>query len=364
MRSVLRTRSSASGPSDSGDLSHRRRFVLTGGVVVALAALAVFLSVSAALAVTVVVKPTAMDGWNFQTFGTGAGGFETGPGVPPMGAGSAELKVGSDTGGIDRADLRNKNYHGTLLSTLTEITYWTYITANSGCVAPYVLLSVDVDADGVFNPGGGIDDGLFFEPCYQTGTYVTDPPSQVIPVQNGGVVATGTWQKWDALNGGWWSNNYGGAGGPPLTTMPAYLARLASLGYANPKIANTDNCLGGVRLRVGPGPPVWNNFEGNVDDFRIGVSGNTTINDFEYEPQPIPPCNPTTPSPTVGPATATPNPVGGEVDVLMNEGAPRSATSDSAASDTWLAVIGVVGATLAAASWFAWRRVKQGAQRN
>ncbi len=343
MRPFPKARSAAS--------SQRRQFVRIFAIAATLVVLAAFLSVSIALAVTVVVKPTAMDGWNIQTFGTGTAGFETGPGVPPAGSGSAELKVGTDTGGIDRAEFRNVNYHGVKLSDLTELSYKEYITAGSGCVAPYILLSVDVDADGVFNPGGGIDDGLFFEPCYQTGTYGTDPPAQVIPVQNGGVVATGTWQTWDALIGGWWSNSYGGAGGPPLTTLPAYLTKLAGLGYPNPKIANSDSCLGGLRVRVGPGPPVWNNFEGNADDLRVGVSGSTTIYDFEYEPNPIPPCTPTTPTP--GPIG-----VGGVVELLTGE---RDSQSDTSIDGSIAAAIAAGSLALLIASWFAWRRVRRDA---
>ncbi len=262
------------------------------------------LAVGLALAdTTIVVKPTAMDGWNFQPTGTGSGGFETGPGAPPLGSGSAELKVGADTGGSDRIDLRNTNYHGVKLSDLTAMSYNTIVTmaAAGSCVAPYILLSVDVNGDGVFDPAGSPDDGLFFEPCYQTGNYVTDPPGQVIPNQcpNSGPLcfSDNVWYNWNAFIGGWWSSKYGGAGGPPLTLLSKYIERLNNMGYPNPKIANTDSCLGGVRLRAGPGAPVWNNFDGNVDNFKIGVSGSNTVYDFEYENQPIPPCNANTPTP-------------------------------------------------------------------
>jgi len=245
---------------------------------------------------TIVVKPSMMDGWAFRTAHSTGGtitstaGFELGPGAPPAGSGSAQFTTGSD--GDSYADLRNRDYHGVKLSDLTTLTYSTYITTElpPSCVAGYVLLSVDVDGDGIFDPAGGPDDGLFFEPCYQTGLYGTDPPGQTIPVQNGGVVTLGSWQSWDALNGGWWSAKYGGLGGPPLTLITNYLARLADMGYTNPKIANTNDCLGGVRLRGGPGAGAWPNFDGNVDAFTIGVSGINTTYDFEYENKPIPSC--------------------------------------------------------------------------
>ena len=245
---------------------------------------------------TIVVKPSQMDGWVFRTAHAAGGtitstaGFEIGPATPPLGTGSAEMTTGSD--GDSFAELRNVDYHGVLLSDITAMTYSTYVTTRdpASSVAPYILLSVDVDGDGDYDPAGSPDDGLFFEPAYQTGGYVTDPPGQIIPVQNGGMVPLNTWQTWDAEIGGWWSAKYGGLGGPPLTLLPNYLARLASLGFATPRIANSDECLGGVRLRAGPGAGAWPNFEGNTDNFTIGVSGVNTTYDFEFEDLPIPPC--------------------------------------------------------------------------
>ena len=245
---------------------------------------------------TVVVKPSQMDGWVFRTAHAGGGtitataGFEVGPGTPPRGAGSAEMTTGSD--GDSFAELRNVNYHGVLLSDITSMTYSTYVTARdpASSVVPYILLSVDVDGDGDFDPAGSPDDGLFFEPAYQTGGYVTAPPGQIIPVQNGGVVPLNTWQTWDARNGGWWSAKYGGLGGPPLTLFSTYLTTLAGMGFETPRIANSDQCLGGVRIRSGPGAGAWPNFEGNADNFTIGVGGTNTTYDFEFESLPIPPC--------------------------------------------------------------------------
>ena len=251
---------------------------------------------------TVVVKPSQMDGWAFHLAGgaiTSTGGFDsTGPAIPPVGTTSALFTTGPDTESF--AELRNTNYNGVKLSDLTALTYWTYVTTKlpGTCVAGFVLLSVDVDGDGVFDPVNGPDDGIFFEPCYQTGTYITDPPGQIIPVQNGGMFPDNTWQMWNALAGGWWSAKYVGFGGPPVTTLPNYIARLAALFPNNPPptIVNTDSCLGGVRLRAGEGNS-WPGFVGNVDKLIIaanGVNGGTnTTFDFEFEPLPIPPCGAT-----------------------------------------------------------------------
>jgi hypothetical protein len=243
---------------------------------------------------TIVIKPSHMDGWNFQ-IGNSAGpvtssaGFETGPGTPPLQNGSAEFKTGAD--GDSFALLRNSNYQGVPLSVLTSLSYDTYVTAHNGCVVAYLSLLVDLNDNGVFDAG---DDRIFFEPCYQTGTYGTVlPDNQVIPLQNapigpdGSTVRTGEWQHWDALIGGWWSA-LDGFGGPPLTTIASYINRDAA--HQNAKIVNATECLGGVRFSAGAGAPVWDDFEGNIDNFTIGVSGDNITFDFEFENLPIPEC--------------------------------------------------------------------------
>ena len=243
---------------------------------------------------TIVIKPSHMDGWNFQVgifagTSTSSAGFEIGPGTPTLPTGSAEFKTGLD--GNSFALLRNSNYQGTLLSDLTQLTYDSYVTAHNNCVAPYLSLLVDLNDNGVFDGG---DDRIFFEPCYQTGVYSTIlPDNQTIPLQNapigsdGSTVRTGEWQHWDALIGGWWSAA-DGFGGPPLTTIANYIARDAA--HQNAKIVNDSPCRGGVRFTAGAGAPTWNDFEGNVDNFTIGVSLDNITFDFEYENLPIPEC--------------------------------------------------------------------------
>jgi len=247
---------------------------------------------------TIVIKPTHMDGWNFQLgifsgTATSSAGFEIGPGAPPLPTGSAEFKTGAD--GDSFALLRNTNYQGVPLSQLTSLSYDTYVTAHNGCVAVYLSLLVDLNDNGVFDAG---DDRIFFEPCYQTGQYSTIPPDNPgdIPLQNGPIgpdgstVITGNWQHWDALIGGWWSalDVDGGPTGPPLFRIASYINRDAA--HQNAKIVNATECLGGVRFSAGSGAPVWDDFEGNVDNFTIGVSGDNTTYDFEFENLPIPEC--------------------------------------------------------------------------
>jgi hypothetical protein len=258
---------------------------------------------------TVVVRPSQMEFWNFHIGdllggpGTGTGGFQIGPSTPPIGTGSVHYTTGPDDQTF--VQLRNTHYEGVLLSSLTALSYDTYVSAYFNCQAPYLELSVDVDGNGFFDVDPGPDDAIFFEPCYQTGTYGTFPPGQTISAQNGGIVQLNTWKNWVALDvnnptmGGWWSAKYGGSGGPPLTLLSNYITTLQGLGYSNPKIVNTTECRGGVRIVAGVGTP-WPNFDGNADNFTIGVSGNNTKYDFECEIDGSCPAPPACPLPPQG----------------------------------------------------------------
>jgi hypothetical protein len=253
------------------------------------------LSVVAAT-VVVVVYPGNLEGWQTETV-PGAQpsptvppsvNFVTGPGTPPFGRGSAELRVGSDGGA--EASLRHPNYAGTRLpdpsmpfpaasDELTALAYSTYVqSGGSGGQAPYLILNIDNNDD------GAVDDLLFFEPVYQNGSYPTVDPSVSIPNQcgdNPACVVPGQWQTWNALDGGWWSLN-AGTFGPPLTTLRFYRSQ-----NPNARIVNSASGAGGVRIVAGGGAGTWDNFVGNVDAFRIGVGAdpegdpNITIYDFE-----------------------------------------------------------------------------------
>lgn len=205
------------------------------------------------------VKVSGDNSWNFQTDGTAAVSTVSGPATPPLGTGSAQMLTGSDGNSAGR--LRTTSLDGVLLSDLSALSYDTYISAFQGCQAPYLLIEVDLDGNTT------ADDYLFFEPCYQTGTYGGDAvPAQGAPVLN-------TWQTWDALSGGWWANN-DGFGGPPLKTLTTYIT-------ANPTARVATSALGGVRLQVGRGAPIWDNNVSNVDNVILGVDGASTTYDFE-----------------------------------------------------------------------------------
>lgn len=212
-------------------------------------------------AADMVVTPGSLGDWNFQTSGTASGRLVTGPGTPPLGNGS--LRLGTGTNGSSGVQFRNNDYANTRLDDITELGYYTYVTNNQSCQAPYIVLNIDRDSN------GSIDDTLFFEPCYQTGTY----SGSAVP--NQGSVADNTWQQWNALTGGWWAND-AGRGGPPLITLADYIDD-----YPNARIVNSSSGAGGIRLVAGFGSSSWNNFVGYADAFSIGVDGSTTRYDFE-----------------------------------------------------------------------------------
>lgn len=211
-----------------------------------------------------------LNGWNLNTNNGGAGpvtavvSFVSGPATPPLPPGSGQLAVGSNGDGA--AQFRTTNYDGKLLSTLTSLSYSTYVQQDgSGGQAPYLRLDVDFDNNGT------TDDSLFFEPVYQSSTYFPSNPQ--------GPLAVGTWQTWNALTGGWWSNN-NTAGAGPGTDVKS----LATILAAEPAARFSTVGTGAMRLVAGTGAPDWNNFVGNVDNVTVGVSGSDITYDFGTQP--------------------------------------------------------------------------------
>lgn len=258
----------------------RRVAKRSAGVVAAVVATTLALVVETALAATIVVSPQNMAGWTISNFdavtntatpGTTTSGtftnFVVGPATPPLGIGSLHEHVG--TNGNDAARLTYGGLNGTPISTLAQmpLSYWTYVTApGSGGQAIYIQLNVDLDNSGT------TDDILFFEPAYQNGTYPTLYGQPPVPNQcgaNPGCVTVGQWQFWNAQTGGWWSLLDSG-GGPPLTTLAAYVAQ-----HPTARLATAGDS---VRLVAGFGAGSWENFDGNADAFTIG--GNT----WNFEP--------------------------------------------------------------------------------
>jgi hypothetical protein len=249
---------------------------------VALAAASVVVPRLAAAA-TVTVTSGNMGDWAFDnrdaggTVGanpTAGGGMVTGPATPPLGTGSARLFTGTGiTGGDGAEELRNTGYDGVLLSSITSLSYSTYVTSWNGQQAPYLTLEIAPSA------GAPADSNLrlFFEPAYQT------PTSGNASLPDQGPVSLNTWQSWNALTGGWWSNAGGGTPGTGVISLADYIAL-----HPDAVLANTADGLGAVQLRVGFAS-AGNQFDGNVDALKIGVSGSDTTYDFEAAPVPEPP---------------------------------------------------------------------------
>jgi hypothetical protein len=131
------------------------------------------------------------------------------------------------------------------------------VAAINGSQAPYLRLYL---SNG---------ESIFFEPPYQ------QPTSGNSSLPDQGAVALNTWQTWNALSGGWWSNNTGNAG----------TGVLALTAYEGPgvTIVNRSDGVGGVNFGVGFASAT-DVFNGYVDNFTIGVDGVNTTFDFEAGP--------------------------------------------------------------------------------
>lgn len=202
-----------------------------------------------------VVSNCNLHGWvASSTPASSSSFFPSGPDLPPLPSGSAELFV--HNGNSQGAQLITNGYAGTQLSALDELKYSTYIQDfGSGAMQAdgiYAVLFVDYNGDGT------TDDKLFFQPYFQLNSPLT----------------FGVWQQWDALAGGWWSANgtanaTPGAGIKPLsaiiTARPA--AKIVSVGLGAGYVAGT-----------------WANFLGNADAFIIRIgTGISTMFNFENQ---------------------------------------------------------------------------------
>jgi len=200
---------------------------------------------------------------------TSAGGtvsFVTGPATAPIGSGSVRLMTGSGHGD-DAVELRNDSYQDKTLSKLTGLSYWTYMHTNNGQQFPYLILNIDRDGNGT------IDDLLFFEPPYQSpgtgGSCATQARTQM-----------DTWQGWNARGGCWYgidANTFDptfAAPGIGTQSLDAYITQ-------NPmaRIRNA-SAGGGLRVLVGFASPT-DNFDGNVDSFRVAFGTDAKTYDFD-----------------------------------------------------------------------------------
>lgn len=213
---------------------------------------------------TVVVKPSAMNGWVFyddtnDLVNNSLGTFVSGPATPINGKGSAQITINPSTPDPQRTNLATYQFAGTKLADITEMKFELYNPSGKDFTTGYLNFNVDWDGSDTW---------------------------QRRLVFNGHGVAQNTWRNVDALGASqWWlsGGNWpaglgGGSGAYPNTkswsTIAAYNAGIA-------RIRLNDGHLG---LRVGNGGP-GDNYTENYSSFTFGVLGTSTIFDFEPEQQ-------------------------------------------------------------------------------
>jgi hypothetical protein len=207
-----------------------------------------------------VVTPKHMKGWAFfEEIPVGSGEMVNGPGSPPLGDGSAELRV--DNNG--REILFKQAYQGTYFRNFTQLTYWTY---RQHGLPPYqISLQFEIDRD-LTDSDESYQGRLIYEPYYTH------------------VVLTGMWQLWDtqddAVPGNWWFSrapqNTPGTG--CSIADPCTWTELLTK-FPNAGVHRT---FGAIFPKAG-GPTVGG-FIGNVDALTVGILGSrATVYDFELD---------------------------------------------------------------------------------
>ena len=161
----------------------------------------------------------------------------------PRHAAAGQWECAPDTGsnGFQSAQLRNSSWAGTAIADLTSLGYSTYATAWNGSQDTYMT---------IYLSNG---DRLQFEPTYsRLAAGNGNPNPQADPALN-------TWQTWDALNGMWYSDNFGGPGSNAIT----WTTILTDEGPGVTIATDTANTLGGIRIAAGFGL-TDDNFDVNV----------------------------------------------------------------------------------------------------
>ena len=212
-------------------------------------------------ATTTLVSPANTRNWAFfDDFGsgTGTGGFEAGPGTPPLGTGSAFLTIDATA---RHAFEVFTHYAGTRMDDISTLQYGSYQDNNANTV---VAISLQFDIDYNLNDANTAFQGrLVFEP-YTSGT-----------------VLQNVWQTWDARAGNWYASNTsaGGSNGVCPQASPCTWQQVLTA-FPNAGVRNTPTS--GVLFKAG-GP--WSpGFDGNVDAFKIGIGSFSTTYNFEPVP--------------------------------------------------------------------------------
>lgn len=228
---------------------------------------------------TVLVTPEHMNGWAFFQEGstlTATGALVPGPGIPPLGSGSAEMTLAATTDAMDLGlpgnapTLPGGHYHldGVPLAEMTALQYYTYESLSSTSTVQAIALQFNVAYNLPCSSSCSWQGRLVFEPYLAYG---------------GSAITKGVWQVWDPMSGaGWWATHAPGSNsctqGDPCTWAQV-LADFPNIGM------NPNPSLGAVILKAGSGWPAG--FDGNVDALTIGVGSSATTYAFEEYPAQI-----------------------------------------------------------------------------
>ena len=198
-------------------------------------------------------NPTPTRNWVFYTRNAATGAFIDGPSTPPLGTGSFQISTPT---GNDKGFLFNFDHTGTAISTITAISYSTYVStpgSSDARQAPSINIQIDKNG-GAFEVGDFST--LVFEPVYNT---------------TQGNVTVGSWQTWDAYASGtasWWMTN--SALCPAAATLCTWSDVLAN--YPNATI------IGGFGINQGSGN---GGLAAAVDALTLGYGGNSITYNFE-----------------------------------------------------------------------------------
>jgi hypothetical protein len=200
---------------------------------------------------TVTVSKCNMNGWHaLKNNGNNDAFLDLDPNSAPGAPGSGRLKVGKN-GDTYASFTTGNNYKQSLLSSITELKYSTFVQQNGGKnLAPFISLDVDYDGD------ASAED-----------TWIFEPASQSTPV------VLNTWQTWNALSGKWYSAKGLLRSGPgaKATTLTALIQAKPSARLLN---AHTIKFMAGTKKNA------WEDFDGNIDNVIIGVSNQSTTFDL------------------------------------------------------------------------------------
>lgn len=240
---------------------------LATAALVVMAVVGGFVGSANATTSTVVVKPSAMNGWYFwndknDIFTGSPGELVPGPLAPPLGAGSVRLGPLTDNGATaaGHSVIATNAYAGTALADITTLSYST------------------------FQPGPTLAIALQFDVRYRTTDLAYGGRLVFEPYQNGLVSVGSGWQSWSPLNGKWWASKTtaAGTGGVQAVPLPAgNCSQATPCTWSEITAAFPDAVIGGrFLLKAGSN---WNGFDGNADALTVGISGTDTT--FNFEPE-------------------------------------------------------------------------------